>query len=168
MIHLVTHGKDHPPEELAEAALHLADGPLDAMDISQWTLHADLVALSACWSGRRPTNVRAGGSSDRAMTAAQAEELFGDEVYGLQAAFFAAGARQILGSLWLLDNGTGPAVMSDFHAGLSPSQAAETALQAAVIRQRRADQSFYHWAPYKLITLGRPAAGTPATPAKEP
>ena len=166
VIHLVTHGKDYPPEEPAEAALHLADGPLDAMDISQWTLHADLVALSACWSGPRPTNVRSDGSSDPAMNA-QAEELFGDEVYGLQAAFFAAGARQLLGSLWLLDNGTGPAVMSDFHTGLSSSQPAETALQVAVIRQRRAGRSFYHWAPYKLITLGRPVAGTPAIPAKE-
>jgi hypothetical protein len=58
--------------------------------------------------------------------------------------------------------------MSDFHTGLSSSQPAETALQAAVIRQHRAGQSFYHWAPYKLITLGRPSAATPAIPAKEP
>jgi len=134
------------------------------MDISQWTLHADLVALSACWSGRRPTNVRAGGSSDRAMTAAQAEELFGDEVYGLQAAFFAAGARQILGSLWLLDNGTGPAVMSDFHAGLSSSQAAETALQAAVIRQRRADQSFTTGPTSSSPSAARPLVHQPFPP----
>ncbi len=93
---------------------------------------------------------------------AQAEELFGDEVYGRPAAFFAAGARQILGSLWPLDNDTGPAVMGDFHTGFASSQPAETALQAAVIRQRRAGLSFYHWAPYKLITLGRPAAGKPS------
>ena len=57
VIHLVTHGQDHPDEEPNAAALHLADGPVDAMDISQWTLNADLVALSACWSGRRPAHV---------------------------------------------------------------------------------------------------------------
>jgi CHAT domain-containing protein len=158
VIHLATHGENLPTEEPNEAALHLADGPVDAMDISQWTLHADLVSLSACWSGRRPVHARRPnpGSPDRAPSV-QAEELFGDEVYGLQSAFFAGGARQILGSLWPLDNGSGPAVMRSFHAGISRSQPPDIALQAAINQQRRAGRSIYHWAPYKLITLGRPA-----------
>ena len=147
VIHVVAHGRDLPADEPNAAALHLADGPVDAMDISQWTLNADLVALSACWSGRRPAHTRA-----------ESEELFGDEIYGLQAAFFAAGAHHILGSLWPLDDGSGPEVMNAFHGGLSVSSAPDLALQAAINQQRRAGRSVYHWAPYKLITLGRPAA----------
>ena len=168
VIHLVAHGQDHPDEEPNAAALHLADGPLDAMDISQWTLNADLVALSACWSGRRPAHVRnLQADSPDPRTGAEPEELYGDEIYGLQAAFFAAGARQILGSLWPLDDSSGPEVMNAFHASLSASSAPELALQAAINQQRQAGRSVYHWAPYKLITLGRPAAPAPATGTKE-
>ena len=157
VIHFATHGEDHPDEEPNAASLHLADGPVDAMDISQWTLHADLVALSACWSGRRPVRPRVhqGGSPDPGIRA-EREELFGDEIYGLQAAFFAAGARQILGSLWPLEDSSAPAVMNDFHIGLSAAQPADLVLQAAINQQRRAGRSLFYWAPYKLITLGRP------------
>ena len=159
VIHLVTHGQDHPDDEPYAAALHLADGPVDAMDISQWTLNADLVVLSACWSGRRPAHVRSlQAALPDSRTSAEREELYGDEIYGLQAAFFAAGARQIIGSLWPLDDMSGPAVMSAFHASLSASNAPELALQAAINQQRQAGCSIYHWAPYKLIILGRPAA----------
>jgi len=164
VLHLVAHGQDHPDDEPNAAALHLADGPLDAMDISQWTLNADLVALSACWSGRRPAHVR---NSPDPRTGAEPEELYGDEIYGLQAAFFAAGARQILGSLWPLDDSSGPEVMNAFHASLSASSPPELALQAAINQQRQAGRSVYHWAPYKLITLGRLAAPAPATGIKE-
>jgi CHAT domain-containing protein len=153
VIHFVTHGRDLPADEPSAAALYLSDGPVDAMDISQWTLRADLVAMSACWSGRRPVHGRMLGLG------AEREELFGDEIYGLQAAFFAAGARRVLGTLWPLDNGTAPEVMSAFHAGLAARHAPELALQAAINQQRLAGRSFYHWAPYKLVSLGRPAAG---------
>ena len=88
VIHLVAHGQDHPDEEPNAAALHLADGPLDAMDISQWTLNADLVALSACWSGRRPAHVRnLQADSPDPRTGAEPEELYGDEIYGLRSPF---------------------------------------------------------------------------------
>lgn len=166
VLHLATHGKDHPDDEPNEASLYLADGAIDAMDISQWTLNADLVALSACWSGRRPAHGRRAGASAENL-AGPDEELFGDEVYGLQAAFFAAGARQVLGTMWPLDNETGPAVMTAFHAGVSCSQPPEVALQAAVHQQLSADMSAYHWAPYKLITLGRLSTQTTPTRIKE-
>jgi CHAT domain-containing protein len=159
IIHLVTHGNDHPAEEPGEAALLLANGSLDAMDISQWTLHADLVALSACWSGRRPVHVRDAGTG----SPAEAEELFGDEVYGLQAAFFAAGARQVLGTLWPVINRTAPVVMKAFHAGIACSQPPEVALQDAINQLRRTRRSVYHWAPYKLIALGRRASDAQTT-----
>ena len=144
------------PEEPGEAALHLADGRVDAMEISQWTLRADLVALSACWSGRRPVHGRVAGSGSPGQTpAAQAEELFGDEIYGLQAAFFAAGARQILGSMWPVSDRPAAIVMKAFHAGLAAAQPPEIALQTAISQRRRAGWAAGHWAPYKLTVLGR-------------
>jgi len=151
IIHLAAHGRDYPADEPSAAALYLADGPADAMDISQWTLGADLVALSACWSGRRPAH-----HSD------ESEELFGDEIYGLQAAFFAAGARQILGSLWPLSDRLAAAVMKAFHTGLAASGAPDLALQEVINEQRRAGRPIYQWAPYMLIALGRPGALAPA------
>jgi len=160
VIHVATHGEDHPDEEPNAAALYLADGPVDAMEISQWTLNADLVTLSACWSGRRPAHVRRfkTGSPEPGI-GAEHEELFGDEIYGLQAAIFASGARQILGSMWPLSDSLGRAVMKSFHASLSTAQAPELALQAAVNRRRRSGLPVFYWAPYKLITLGRPGTG---------
>ena len=124
VIHLATHGEDHPDDEPNAASLHLADGPVDAMEISQWTLNADLVALSACWSGRRPAHGRIlkTGSLEPGT---EPEELFGDEIYGLQAAFFAAGAGQILGTLWPLNDSIGRAVMKPstpaYPPGMPPS-----------------------------------------------
>ena len=156
VLHLATHGDDILPEEPGEAALHLADGRVDAMEISQWTLRADLVALSACWSGRRPVHGRVAGSGSPGQTpAAQAEELFGDEIYGLQAAFFAAGARQILGSMWPVSDRPAAIVMKAFHAGLAAAQPPEIALQTAISQRRRAGWAAGHWAPYKLTVLGR-------------
>ena len=168
VIHLATHGEDNPDEEPNAASLHLADGPVDAMDISQWTLNADLVALSACWSGRRPVRPRIlqTGSPDPGI-GAEPEELFGDEIYGLQAAFFVAGVRQILGSLWPLDDNSASTVMNAFHVGLSAGQPPDLALQAAINEQRRAGWSIFHWAPYKLITFGRPAVQVPAADIRD-
>jgi CHAT domain-containing protein len=156
VLHLATHGDDTPLEEPGEAALYLADGRVDAMEISQWILRADLVALSACWSGRRPVHVRAARAGSPGQTPpARAEELFGDEIYGLQAAFFAAGARQIPGSLWPVADRPAAAVMRAFHADVAAGQPAEIALQAAINQQRHAGRPAAHWAPYKLTVLGR-------------
>src|SRR6266699_3222337 len=62
------------------------------MEIANWQLRANLVVLSACCSGQRPI-------SGRWM-----EELPGDELFGLQSAFFMAGARRMLSCLWPVDD----------------------------------------------------------------
>jgi hypothetical protein len=168
VIHLATHGEDHPDDEPNAASLHLADGPVDAMEISQWALSADLVALSACWSGRRPAHGRTlQTGAPGPGTGTEPEELFGDEIYGLQAAFFVAGARQVLGTLWPLSDTIGRAVMKTFHASLSAGHAPELALQTAINRQRQAGRPVFHWAAYKLVTFGRPNAPAPITSINE-
>ncbi len=164
VLHLATHGADGPPEDPNGAVIALADGPLDAMELSQFELSADLVVLSACWSGRRPTV----GRHLAGAAAAGAEELFGDEIYGLQAALFAAGARQVLGSLWPLFDTTAPAVMLTLHRLVAEGEPAELALQAALAEQRKAGAGMQRWAPFKLVVLGRDSAATPPAAGPPP
>jgi CHAT domain-containing protein len=163
VMHFATHGED-PADEPFEAALDLADGPVDAMNISHWTLGADLVCLAACGSGRRPAYRRLPGQdlppgSPDPGRPPPGEELFGDEIYGLQAAFFAAGARQVLGTMWPVTDAVARLVMEAFHAGMCSSQRPEIALQAAIRQQISSGRPAFHWAPYKLIVLGRASSG---------
>jgi CHAT domain-containing protein len=144
VIHLATHGQDGPLDDPLAARLLLADGEVDGPTLAGWQLAADLVVLSACWSAQRAVRGRDGS------------ELFGDEVYGLQSAFFAAGARQVLGAMWPARDPVTAALMTRFHGLLTEGTAADVALQTAMIEARAADGLLYHWAPYKLTMLGRP------------
>jgi tetratricopeptide (TPR) repeat protein len=147
-LHLVTHGDNPPVSEPFDAGLHLPGGRIDGLEISQWQLRADLVVLSACNTARRAISGRGGpGGPD--------EELFGDEVLGLQAAFFAAGARQLLGALWPVADGSARTLMCAFHEQLAAGVPAESALRQAMAQMRATNLPMYHWAPYKLVRLGR-------------
>ncbi len=156
-LHLGTHGDDIPPDAPFDAALHLPAGTIDGLEISQWRLHADLVVLSACDSARRAISGRhaASGTAGSPGLSGQDEELFGDEVLGLQAAFFAAGARQVLGALWPADDATTPALMKIFHQAVIAGEAADLALRQAMLALRATGASIHQWAPFKLVRLGR-------------
>jgi hypothetical protein len=161
-LHLATHGDDIPPAAPFDAALYLPAGKIDGLEISQWRLNADLVVLSACYSARRAISGRHAAARAAAPAGSgDGGELFGDEVLGLQAAFFAAGTRQILGTLWPASDVSAPAFMQSFHQGLSDGLTADRALSKAM-NDLRGTHSMYHWAPYKLVRLGSvtpPAAG---------
>jgi len=147
-LHLVTHGDDPPASEPYDAGLYLPGSRIDGLEISQWQLRADLVVLAACNTARRPISGRGGPGG-------QVEELFGDEVLGLQAAFFAAGARQLLGALWPVADGSARTLMCAFHEQLATGQPAESALCRAMAEMSATSLPMYHWAPYKLVRLGR-------------
>jgi CHAT domain-containing protein len=83
-LHFATHGADVRGDSPMEAHLWLHDARLDGLEIATWQLHADLVVLSACHSGQR-------------AIARRGVELMGDDIFGLQAAFFTAGAARVLG-----------------------------------------------------------------------
>ncbi|MGO9083118.1 MAG: CHAT domain-containing protein [Streptosporangiaceae bacterium] len=169
-LHLVTHADDMPPDAPFDAALHLGAGTIDGPEISQWELGADLVVLSACYSGRRAVSGRrAAGQQAEPGADGLGEELFGDEVYGLQAAFFAAGARHVLGALWPAVDASARTCMQAFHQQLSAGQPADLALRQAMLGLRADGLPVYHWAPYKLVCLGGasrpgPRAGEEAQP----
>jgi hypothetical protein len=163
-LHLVTHGDDIPVAEPFDAGLYLPGGRIDGLEISQWQLRANLVVLSACYSARRAISGRHG----QAGPGDQGEELFGDEVLGLQAAFFAAGARQLLGALWPVADGSARTLMCAFHQHLATGLTAESALRQAMLDMSATNLPIYHWAPYKLVRLGRAARGNePSTRPEE-
>jgi CHAT domain len=145
VLHLVTHGDDVPVAAPFDAGLYLPAGRIDGLEISQWRLRAGLVVLSACYSARRAITGRGG---------ADQEELFGDEVLGLQASFFAAGAREVLGALWPVADGPARTLMVGFHQHLSAGLATEAALRQAMLDARGAGLPVYYWAPYKIVRLG--------------
>ncbi len=99
-VHFATHGENIDSDTPMESYLCLRDSVLEGLTIANWHLGADIVVLSACSSGQRPI-------AGRGMA-----ELPGDELFGLQAAFFATGARRLLCSLWAVDSPAAPLSMN--------------------------------------------------------
>jgi CHAT domain-containing protein len=149
VIHLATHGQDILGDTPLETFLYLHDGLLDGLEVSGWRLNAELVVLSACHSGKR-------AFKGRGM-----KELPGDEMFGLQAGFFSAGARRIIGALWLADDKAAYTVMTEFHRRFSAGLQPEFALQSAVcayLQSARIDllKNPFFWAPFFISVVGRP------------
>ena len=149
-LHLATHAssvfEDSAADDPFAARLVLQDGSIDALTVSQWRLSADVVVLSACDSGQRALGGRG------------LAELPGDDLFGLQAALFEAGAQSVVGALWPVDDRVAPAIMSRLHDGLAAGVAPDLALQAAVLQylsQPDARRRIYFWAPLFVTSLGR-------------
>ncbi len=89
-------------------------------------------------------------------------ELPGDELFGLQAAFFAAGARCLLCSLWAVNSPTARMITTSFHRYLASGERPEVALQAALKDYLSTagplTRKIRYRAPFFLSTLGRPKA----------
>ena len=147
-LHFATHGSNVIADTPMESYLFLVDSKLEAIEIANWNLGADLVVLSACSSGQRAI-------SGRGMS-----ELPGDDLLGLQAAFFAAGARQVLCTLWRVHSPSARTIMSAVHGFLSQGMEAEFALQSAtkefLARPSRFSRDIKLWAPFFLASIGRP------------
>ena len=151
-LHISTHGKSVASQTPMESALSLADGAVDGLDIARWSLAADRIVLSACWSGQQAIWDRSG-----------ADELVGDEMLGLPAAFLAAGAHQVIGTLWRVRDDAARMLCRRLHEELIAGQPAETALRRAVLAGRDADDNIADWGAFQLIAVGRerPVTGDP-------
>jgi tetratricopeptide (TPR) repeat protein len=149
-IHLATHGADVLGDNPMEAHLWLRDAPVDGLEIANWRLQAELVVLSACHSGQRTIGFRG-------MT-----ELAGDEIFGLQAAFFAAGAARVVGALWPVESAAARQLMSAFHSSCAAGTPPELALQAAMVEYldsaTRQTRKVYYWAPFCIVAAARPGS----------
>ncbi|PWU02552.1 MAG: hypothetical protein C5B51_20645 [Terriglobia bacterium] len=149
-LHFATHGENVNSDSPMESHFYLADSMFDGLELARLRLGAETVVLSACCSGQRPI-------SGRGM-----KELPGDDLFGLQAAFFRAGARRVLGTLWPVDSKAARQISTSFHSRLANGecQDPETALQKAICdyleTARDLTRKVYFWAPFFLSAIGRP------------
>jgi len=145
-VHFATHGSydennpmngflllAHPAEHDPDHHDHL----LTVRDIFRLKLNADIVVCSAC--------VTALGQLDTA-----------EGVIGLSRAFFYAGAKAVVATLWPVDDTATRAFMECFYQFLNAEEAVSpaVALKNARLEMRRAYDDPYHWAPFILIGLG--------------
>lgn len=114
-----------------------SDGRLPLYEIAGMKLHARLVTLSAC-----ETALGKGYFT---------ETPSGDEFVGITRAFLAAGSRNILASLWAVNDESTRLLMLRFYRHLRSTDAAEALAEAQ--RELRADARFrhpYYWAPFVM------------------
>jgi CHAT domain-containing protein len=120
MLHLAGHGHFEPGHP-SFSAVCLGSGFLMAHDIRRLSLDLGLVVLSGCETGRR-------------------RRVGGEELLGLPAAWLAAGARSVLGSLWAVEDGDARDAAVGFHEELARGATARQALaraQRALVAQGR-------------------------------
>lgn len=127
VIHLATLGvlnKQNPLFSFVELSPRGADdGRLTVAEVLALRLHARLVSLSACQTAL--------GSG------ALADVPAGDEWVGFTSAFLRAGARDVLATLWPVEDNATATLMTEFHRGFAGGAPAADALaqaQRAAIR----------------------------------
>jgi hypothetical protein len=147
-LHLATHGTSvfasDAQDEPMESKLMLENGWIDGLELATFHLPADVAVLSACNSGQRAV-------SGRGMSS-----LPGDDIFGLQSALFQAGVHTVLGGLWSVETQAACAVTSEFHRNYAKGDAAELALQKAILRWlgEHGGAGTILWAPFFLSSLG--------------
>jgi CHAT domain-containing protein len=158
ILHLATHGvlDDASPlySELvlaAPAAGDHEDGLLEAREILDLDLGADLTVLSACETGRgRP------GA--------------GEGLIGMTWAFFVAGCPTTVASQWKVEVASTNRLMLAFHGELRSGHTPADALRLAALAQlrRRGERHPFYWAGF--VAMGdaySSAGGAPTPPRRE-
>jgi len=148
VLHLATHGIYNDASPMYSGILLAKgkadsnqDGVLEAWEILQLELNADLVVLSACETARGRVSA-------------------GEGVIGLTWAFFVAGVPSAVVSQWKVESESTSKLMVDFHRNLknerpepTPAFATAKALQAAELRVLHTAQYAhpFYWAPFVLV-----------------
>ena len=133
LLHLATHGFFRADAPLF-SVLHLADGGLTAGDLEEWNLpYVRLVTLSACETGVSLSR--------------------GSDLLGLARGFFRAGARQLVVSLWAVDDVSTPGLMACFYGALQAGKKAASALQEAQVAALKKYQHPFYWAGFEVMAM---------------
>jgi CHAT domain-containing protein len=141
VLHFATHGlidERHPSRSgLLLAADSGTDGLLTSREIYQLKLRSDLVVLSACQTGK-------------------GKILAGEGVQGLARAFFHAGARSIVATLWNVDDRWSETLMTTFYTRLAGGETRSEALTHAKrkLLSERPGLAPRSWAGFVLIGDG--------------
>ncbi|MEM7048846.1 MAG: CHAT domain-containing tetratricopeptide repeat protein [Acidobacteriota bacterium] len=139
LVHFAVHGAISE-QDILDSALLLAadateDGLLQVAEIFGLELSADLVVLSACET-------------------ALGREIRGEGLLGLSHAFFTAGARSLMVSLWKVDDRSTERLMTAFYEGLTgglDSAAAARRAKISLIDGEASTSHPYYWAPFVLV-----------------
>jgi CHAT domain-containing protein len=134
LLHLATHGFFRGDAPLF-SALRLADGLLTAGDLEEWHMpQVGLVTLSACETGLSLN--------------------WGSDLLGLARGFLRAGARQLVVSLWAVDDVSTAKLMARFYEELQTGQDVAPALRAAQVNVlEKHDWHPFYWAGFEPMGL---------------
>jgi CHAT domain-containing protein len=158
VLYFATHGLlPQPSACLPEPALVTSvgagadsDGLLDASEILDLKLDADLVVLSACDTG-------GAGSEGADLTGLQGG---GEALGGLTRAVIYAGGRALVVSHWSVDSAATVRLMTGLFSAEAPSEA-EALQHAQVSLQQSPEWSHpYFWAPFTIVGDGARAMPT--------
>jgi CHAT domain-containing protein len=139
-LHFVTHGTASITRPLESAVILSKEGDsykLYARDIVKHPLTAQLVTISACE-----------GAGKTAYS--------GEGLIGLSWAFLRAGAHNVIGALWEVNDSAAPQLMDSFYGELNRGQDTAAALRTAklsLLHSKDAQSVFkkpYYWAPFQL------------------
>jgi CHAT domain-containing protein/tetratricopeptide (TPR) repeat protein len=142
VIHLATHGVLDPTNPLYSFLLLTEgegeDGILEAREVLEMDLRADLVVLSACGTGQGMIGE-------------------GEGVIGITWAFLAAGARAAVVSQWAVKSGTSSRQMMNFYNQLKPGASKAEALRQSALEMLRGSQFNhpFYWASFVVIGSDR-------------
>ncbi|MFM2429909.1 MAG: hypothetical protein RLZZ511_1122 [Cyanobacteriota bacterium] len=142
LIHLATHGllgygQNNAldiPGAIALTPTAGDHGLLTAMEIARLKVQADLVVLSACDTGRGM--------------------ISGDGVLGLSRSWLVAGAKNVLVSLWAVNDASTSVLMEQFYAALAMENDPALALRSAMLKTMEGYPSPYDWAAFTLMGAG--------------
>ncbi len=141
-LHFVTHGTASITRPLDSAVILSKSGDsykLYARDILQHPLSAELVTISACE-----------GAAGRAYS--------GEGLVGLSWAFLRAGAHNVVGALWEVNDSAAPQIMGTFYSEMSKGKDPASALRIAkltLLHNQDPEIVFkkpFYWAPFQLYT----------------
>jgi len=162
VLYFATHGLlPQPSACLPEPALMTSvgigdsDGLLDASEILDLKLDADLVVLSACDTG--------GAGGDAASSGLQGG---GEALGGLTRAVIYAGGRSLIVSHWSVDSVATVRLMTGMFSAASGDQAGAMAHAQQALQQSAQFSHPYFWAPFTIVGDGsRPMPGAPVQTA---
>jgi CHAT domain-containing protein len=133
--HFATHGVLNERFPWASyLALAGENGNLLLDELPRTPLVADLVVLSACETGR-------------------GRILAGEGVWGFQSQFLSAGAKNVVGTLWRVEDESTAEFMEEFYRGMGPELTGYAhALRASKLKLLHSDKWHHpvYWAPFLL------------------
>jgi CHAT domain-containing protein len=132
-IHFATHAVlDHLAP--SQSRVLLADDSLALADVLNLRLRARMVVLSGC-------------------EGAMGQRYPGDEIMGLARAFFLAGARTVVASLWPVEDASAGELMGRLYRQLVVGEGVAQALRAVQVEMAAEGYAPYQWAPFIAIGL---------------